>query len=1077
MKKFINFFSCWVIISIAGQNQKYHSGDKYNMIIKSPDAGQISKHIDIPSGTYTGVTGIDIPIYNIKAFDYDLPISLNYHTSGVKVKEMASKVGLGWSLSIGGISLSKQIIGGEDKGKPLYINPNSDLFKPNNNGADNYLARKAVGYDMVNGNGLEDSQPDIYSYSLVGASGKFYFDTSRKVIKIPQNDIKIQNNYEMVDVSGNRYIFKEANIIRNLGGAEPSDNEIQNITDYSISKIILHNGEEISFKYKSISYDYYNNYYKGLKRHIAGSTGVFNQNSYTEYPTKTQVIYEDVIEKITFKEGTIEFNYGNRLDIPGGEKLERIIVKNNYNIIIADYIMNYSYFDSSDTANLNYVSQAATLQKRLKLSSLINQLNQSKHTFNYFEQYSLPNRFSDQTDFLGFYNGSVNNKGISYVLEGDKVYGFGDNKKPNLDYAKSAALKTITYPTGGKMDIEYELDDFYFEGLETEIESKGFTGCGDGSETMLNSGFTVNTVKPYVDFKFTFNSPYSPIDDGSGSLPIGTYVVAEILDQNNNVLKQFLVNQESEVLLEKKDLYKIRFRKIGTDNLDNSNPMPCLVLQWFEVNSTYKEYNKSIGGLRIKSFQKSDGSNNLMKTEFQYKLENGKSSGGIVGDPIDYQYTYEEPCTNGTTLTYDCTNKYQLITNSGNFNITTVNGKATLYDRVITKTINVSNPSQTYTVIDNYFNSGMTNLPSFKNSMMFTFDSNHYDRGLLLKKEIYNSQNTLIKKIENQYDFDYYFNQFSNDYSTQQPTRVTMKPYYIWIKAITNTSSTGTSVTNIPIFDYDRYEIISSWVKNISTKTTNYFNNQNVMETTEYFYDSNYRHLNPIKQKVTFSDLSLNETNYKYAHEKANQKLIDANMIGIPLETSTVQKKDAADVSGKLISKNETRYDNPANLFPTSVLSYDLQNGTNLSTEVTYDKYDSKGNLQQYTTKDGISTTIVWGYNSTQPIAKIVGATYNQVSSLISAMVTASDSDAQLSTDASEQALILALNSFRNDTALAAYQISTYTYDPLIGVRSITPPSGIREVYIYDTSNRLKEIRENDATGKLLKEFKYNYKN
>jgi hypothetical protein len=55
--------------------------------------------------------------------------------------------------------------------------------------------------------------------------------------------------------------------------------------------------------------------------------------------------------------------------------------------------------------------------------------------------------------------------------------------------------------------------------------------------------------------------------------------------------------------------------------------------------------------------------------------------------------------------------------------------------------------------------------------------------------------------------------------------------------------------------------------------------------------------------------------------------------------------------------------------------------------------------------------------------------------------------------------------------------VTTYTYDPLIGVRSITPPSGIREVYIYDTANRLKEIRENDATGKLLKEFKYNYKN
>ncbi|REC70012.1 hypothetical protein DRF60_20920, partial [Chryseobacterium elymi] len=145
-------------------------------------------------------------------------------------------------------------------------------------------------------------------------------------------------------------------------------------------------------------------------------------------------------------------------------------------------------------------------------------------------------------------------------------------------------------------------------------------------------------------------------------------------------------------------------------------------------------------------------------------------------------------------------------------------------------------------------------------------------------------------------------------------------------------------------------------------------------------------------------------------------------------------KKDANDVSGKLISKSETKYDNPANLFPTSVLSYDLQNPTVSSTEVTYDKYDSKGNLQQYTAKNGISTTIIWGYNQTQPIAKIEGAKLSDISqSAIDAIVNASINDAQLNTEASEQSLISALDLFRNNSALSTYQITTYTYDPLIG--------------------------------------------
>ncbi|REC69944.1 hypothetical protein DRF60_20945, partial [Chryseobacterium elymi] len=75
----------------------------------------------------------------------------------------------------------------------------------------------------------------------------------------------------------------------------------------------------------------------------------------------------------------------------------------------------------------------------------------------------------------------------------------------------------------------------------------------------------------------------------------------------------------------------------------------------------------------------------------------------------------------------------------------------------------------------------------------------------------------------------------------------------------------------------------------------------------------------------------------------------------------------------------------------------------------------------------------------------------------------------------SEQSLISALDLFRNNSALSTYQITTYTYDPLIGVRSITPPSGIRELYKYDTANRLEKVI--DINGKVLKEYKYNYKN
>jgi hypothetical protein len=41
-----------------------------------------------------------------------------------------------------------------------------------------------------------------------------------------------------------------------------------------------------------------------------------------------------------------------------------------------------------------------------------------------------------------------------------------------------------------------------------------------------------------------------------------------------------------------------------------------------------------------------------------------------------------------------------------------------------------------------------------------------------------------------------------------------------------------------------------------------------------------------------------------------------------------------------------------------------------------FDAYDDKGNIQQFTGKDGVITTFLWGYNQLYPVAKIIGKTY-----------------------------------------------------------------------------------------------------
>ncbi|QMU66143.1 MAG: hypothetical protein GKR88_21045 [Flavobacteriaceae bacterium] len=63
----------------------------------------------------------------------------------------------------------------------------------------------------------------------------------------------------------------------------------------------------------------------------------------------------------------------------------------------------------------------------------------------------------------------------------------------------------------------------------------------------------------------------------------------------------------------------------------------------------------------------------------------------------------------------------------------------------------------------------------------------------------------------------------------------------------------------------------------------------------------------------------------------------------------------------------------------------------------------------------------------------------------------------------------------RDSFSGTAAQITTFTYDPLIGVTSITDPRGRTLYYHYDSFNRLQYVKDHD--GNVLSEHSYNYKN
>lgn len=105
-----------------------------------------------------------------------------------------------------------------------------------------------------------------------------------------------------------------------------------------------------------------------------------------------------------------------------------------------------------------------------------------------------------------------------------------------------------------------------------------------------------------------------------------------------------------------------------------------------------------------------------------------------------------------------------------------------------------------------------------------------------------------------------------------------------------------------------------------------------------------------------------------------------------------------------------------------------------LFTEITFDSYDSDGKITAYTERSGITTHI------------------------------------QYFSDAGKVNLVnskIVLGEGLTQTTL-------YDYFPLIGVKSVEQPNGLKTTYDYDGFLRLMSIKDNN--GNLVKSYSYNYK-
>ncbi len=1029
--------------SIANQFSKIVS------VPNSPEAEAFEKYGNVDVNLHTGTPNISVPLYTIKGRELDIPISLTYDASGIKVDQVATNVGLGWNLNAGG-RVSLQAKGLSDYYHSIAGNGYSSVrdqstrdniikysdnqylegankdFTLNTNDVDFALSEVEDFYNFLEAVNLVqiDAEQDYYSVNILSLNETLYFDIESDPYKpkaLNNKNIKVEYwlsggappfdilGWKIIDQEGTQYFFGGITDGLTPYAGYNTGNNIEKT--YRVD----YNGDQGNNPITNLVSQYNNSW---LVNKIISKNGKdVYYFSYTENPEFNSSEVPSIISQMTTHKKLCFF--GSETEFEG-----KNIIPNNINV--------------------NSVSSKTTQQF---ISSII---HNGKEVLKF--------DFQDRDDLKN---------GVNKAVSGLKTYEDYNQDQTVIDKVN------LNYNYFGTSLPQYP-NDFYNIRLKLDkvIFDQGTEGENNYAFTYKSPHLIPNRTSFQRDTLGYYNGKANPTpfatynDIGQGNLPY-------VLPGGDRSSSE-------------------HYTKIG------------VIEKIYYPTGGYSEFefeNHSDGvdifpGLRIQSILNYSNTVNLASKKIYEYGNVYKPLEGKFDFVIDTQPTIPPPPSNNDNNACDEPSilyRYAFPPNisSGNY---------VSYYQVTEKLLDENNQPNGYTLYD-FNNSKKGWQPALGAPPFEQYYYSSFKHGKLASKEVYNKDGNIVAKSTIEYTEDedgdteafktskaMMFNM--DQMAIQKFIKLEKQNNSVWVtkEDIIYTGNGGytyPSYCNIPSPDPDVRCIpllekaplqklpiyINGYAGGVTKETkTEYFNGGNVSIVTDnqYSVDGTMKLINTINSIGNSKKI---KKTYTYPQDISNPssaqlELIEQNKTSIPLITET-RMIDDSNNSEEILSTQEVEYElwnNDEFVLPKYVKTAkgDITTNNPLETRIIYQQYDQLGNPVDILLSNGAHTSYIWTFGGKHVAAKLENTLYSSISN--------SDKTA-INNATNESNLNIALANLR--TNMPNIQISSYSYKPMIGVSTIIDPLDNKITYKYDENHRLKYIL--DKNDKVISENTYNY--